>query len=100
MEEEGRPLPKLIRLGSLREIAERLDMGGNTNVIKRALRQNASAFITVKVAYTNVDGSEKTLEADFTRYSVIFTGEKLPHKRRPQCPYLSLDDVSWTRLKQ
>jgi hypothetical protein len=100
IEEEGRPLPKLIRLGSLREIADRLDMGGNTNVIKRALRQNASAFITVKVGYTNVDGSEKTLEADFTRYSVIFTGEKLPDKRRADCVYLNLNDVYWTMLNE
>jgi hypothetical protein len=100
IEEEGRPLPKLIRLGSLREIAERLDMGGNTNVIKRALRQNASAFITVKVGYTNVDGTEKTLEADFTRYSVIFTGEKLPDKRRADCVYLNLNDVYWTMLNE
>jgi len=100
IEEEGRPLPKLIRLGSLREIADRLDMGGNTNVIKRALRQNASAFITVKVGYTNVDGTEKTLEADFTRYSVIFTGEKLPDKRRADCVYLNLNDVYWTMLNE
>jgi hypothetical protein len=100
IEEEGRPLPKLIRLGSLREIADRLDMGGNTNVIKRALRQNASAFITVKVAYTNVDGTEKTLEADFTRYSVIFTGERLPDKRRADCVYLNLNDVYWTMLNE
>lgn len=100
IEEEGRPLPKLIRLGSLREIAELLDMGGNTNVIKRALRQNASAFITVKVGYTNTDGTEKTLEADFTRYSVIFTGEKLPDKRRADCVYLNLNDVYWTMLNE
>ena len=100
IEEEGRPLPKLIRLGSLREIAERLDMGGNTNVIKRALRQNASAFITVKVGYTNLDGTEKTLEADFTRYSVIFTGEKLPDKRRADCVYLNLNDVYWSMLNE
>jgi hypothetical protein len=100
IEEEGRPLPKLIRLGSLREIADRLDMGGNTNVIKRALRQNASTFITVKVGYTNTDGTEKTLEADFTRYSVIFTGEKLPDKRRADCVYLNLNDVYWTMLNE
>ncbi|HMF76852.1 MAG TPA: hypothetical protein VK604_14425 [Bryobacteraceae bacterium] len=75
-------------------------MGGNTNVIKRALRQNASVFITVKVAYTNLDGTEKTLEADFTRYSVIFTGEKLPDKRRADCVYLNLNDVSWSMLNE
>ena len=98
IEEQGRPIPKLIRLGSLREIALELEMGNNTNVVKRALRQNASAFITVKVRYTNIEGVEKTLEADFTRYSVIFTGERLPDKRRADCVYLSLNDVYWTML--
>jgi hypothetical protein len=98
IEEQGRPIPKLIRLGSLRDIATELGMGGNTSVIKRALRQNASAFITVKVRYTNIEGIEKTLEADFTRYSVIFTGERLPDKRRADCVYISLNDVYWSML--
>ena len=99
IEEEGRPLPRLIRLGSLREICERLDMGSNTGIIKRALRQNASAFITVKVSYTSIQGVQKTLEADFTRYSVIFTGEKLPDKTRADAVYLNLNDVYWAMLK-
>jgi hypothetical protein len=98
IEEQGRPIPKLIRLGSLREIAAELEMGNNTSVLKRALRQNASAFITVKVRYTNIEGIEKTLEADFTRYSVIFTGERLPDKRRADCVYISLNDVYWSML--
>ena len=100
LEEEGRPLPKLIRLGSLRDIAERLDMGSNTNIIKRALRQNASAFITIRVCYTTLDGHQKTVEADFTRYSVIFTGEKLPDKRRADAVYLNLHDVYWSILNE
>jgi hypothetical protein len=100
LEEEGRPLPKLIRLGSLREIAERLELGSNTNIIKRALRQNASAFITVRVNYTNLQGVQKTVEADFTRYSVIFTGEKLPDKRRADAVYLNLHDVYWSILNE
>jgi len=100
IEEQGRPVPKLIRLGSLREIAAELEMGNNTSVLKRALRQNASAFITVKVRYTNIEGVEKTLEADFTRYSVIFTGERLPDKRRADCVYLNLNDVYWTMLNE
>ena len=98
IEEQGRPVPKLIRLGSLREIAAELEMGNNTSVLKRALRQNASAFITVKVRYTNIEGVEKTLEADFTRYSVIFTGERLPDKSRADCVYISLNDVYWSML--
>ena len=98
IEEQGRPIPKLIRLGSLREIAIELGLGSNTSVVKRALRQNASAFITVKVRYTNIEGIEKTLEADFTRYSVIFTGERLPDKSRADCVYISLNDVYWSML--
>jgi hypothetical protein len=100
IEEEGRPLPKLIRLGSLRDIGERLDMGSNTSVVKRALRQNASAFITVKISYTNIHGVQKTIEADFTRYSVIFTGEKLPDKTRADAVYLNLNDVYWSMLNE
>jgi hypothetical protein len=78
IDEEGRPLPKMIRIGSLREIADDLGLGGDTASVKKALRQNASAFITAKFNYTGNDGSERHLEADFTRYSVVFTGEKLP----------------------
>jgi hypothetical protein len=100
LEEAGRPVPKLIRLGSLREIADSLDMGGNTNHIKRALRQNASAFITLKIAYSTITGAKKTLEADFTRYSVIFTGEKLPDERKADCVYLNLNDVYWSLLNE
>ena len=48
IDEEGRPLPKMICLGSLRDIADQLDLGGDTNKVRRALRQNASAFITAK----------------------------------------------------
>lgn len=100
LEEEGRPLPKLIRLGSLREIADRLDLGSNTNIVKRALRQNASAFISIRAGYTNLQGVQKTIEADFTRYSVIFTGEKLPDKSRADAVYLNLHDVYWTILNE
>ncbi|HYZ74457.1 MAG TPA: hypothetical protein VE641_15375, partial [Chthoniobacterales bacterium] len=100
IDEEGRPLPKLIRLGSLREIAERLGIHSPTSAIKRALRQNASAFITVKLSYTNLHGVEKTLEADFTRYSVIFTGEKLPDGNRADAVYVNLNDVYWSILNE
>src|SRR6476469_3767107 len=62
IEQEGRPVPKLIRLGSLRDIAEQMEIKTNTNLLKVALRQNASAFITVKLTYTSLQGEEKTLE--------------------------------------
>lgn len=100
IEQEGRPVPKLVRLGSLRDIAEQLEIKTNTNLLKVALRQNASAFITVKLAYTNLQGEEKTIEADFTRYSVIFTGEHLPDGSKADAVYLNLNDVYWTILNE
>ena len=93
IEEALRPIPRIIRLGSLREIAEQLELGGDTNCVKRALRQNASAFIIAKLRYKRPDGSLETLEADFTRYSVVFKGEKLPSGQEADAVYLILNDV-------
>src|SRR5580700_6179841 len=81
IDEQGRPLPKMICLGSLRDIADELGLGGDTNLVRRAIRQNAFAAITARLTYPTADGGERRLEADFTRYSVIFTGEKLPDGR-------------------
>ena len=92
IDEQGRPLPKMICLGSLRDVADQLDLGGDTNKVRRALRQNASAFITAKFEYRGNDCSKKTLEADFTRYSVVFTGEQLPDGRRADAVYIILND--------
>src|SRR3984957_9352567 len=92
IDEQGRPLPKMICLGSLRDVADQLDLGGDTNKVRRALRQNASAFITAKFEYRGNDGSKKTLEADFTRYSVVFTGEQLPDGRMADAVYIILNE--------
>ncbi len=93
IDEEGRPLPKLIKLGSLREIGEQLNLGGDTNLVRRSLRQNAFAAITAKLKYRSVDGTERSLEADFTRYGVIFTGEKLPDGRTADGVYIVLNEI-------
>lgn len=94
----GRPLPKMIRLGSLRDIANALNLGGDTNQLKKAIRQNASAFISAKINYKAADGAHHTLEADFTRYSVIFTGEKLPDGRQADAVYLFFNEPFWEVL--
>ena len=73
-------------------LRDQLDLGGDTNKVRRALRQNASAFITAKFEYRANDGSKKTLEADFTRYSVVFTGEQLPDGRRADAVYIILNE--------
>ena len=92
LDEQGRPLPKIVCLGSLRDIADELGLGGDTNLVRRAIRQNAFAAITARLTYTASDGHERRLEADFTRYSVIFTGEKLPDGRRADAVYIILNE--------
>jgi hypothetical protein len=100
IDEEGRPLPKIIRLGSLREVCQMLDLntGQALRDVKKALFQNAFAAITAKLKYKSVDGIERTLEAGFTRYSVVFTGEKLPDGKKADAVYLVLNGPYWEVL--
>jgi hypothetical protein len=63
IEKESRPVPAMLKLGSLSEICRELGVpasGKNTNDVKRALRQNAGAFITAKRIYKGADGNERT----------------------------------------
>jgi hypothetical protein len=90
-DEIGRPLPALIKLDSLRAIAK--ELGSNPIEIKKAFRQNARTFITAKITYKRKDGAEITREADFTRYSLIFTGEVLPNGRKADAVYLLLNEI-------
>ena len=78
IEEASRPIPRIIRLGGFNDICRELDQsesGGNTNLLRKALHQNASSYITAKIHYRQHNGTERTLETGFTRYQVIFTGE-------------------------
>ena len=93
IEAAGRPVPNLIRIGTLRDISEELGLGGDTNKIRDALAQNASAFIRMKITYKTLEGKRKTLEANFNRYAVIFTGEDLPDGRKADSVYINLSDV-------
>jgi hypothetical protein len=94
IEEAGRSKPKVIRLGSLRAICRELGLSeGCSSDIKEALRQNAHTGITAKVSYQGQDGIERTIEGDFNRYSVIFTGERFSDGRRADAVYIILNDV-------
>lgn len=95
IEEASRPVPKLIRLGSLRQICRDLGIseGKGTQNVKDAIYQNAEAFITAKTKYKVKDGGERTIEAGFTRYSVVFTGEELPDGKRADAVYIVLNDI-------
>jgi hypothetical protein len=82
IDEAGRPVPTMIRLGSLSEVCEELGInpsGANTNNVKRALQQNAGALITANLSYKSTDGAKNRLEATFTKYSVAFRGDELPN---------------------
>jgi hypothetical protein len=93
IEAAGRPTPKVVKLGSLREIADATGTGdGNTTTIKRALHQNASAYITAKIRYRTNDGTERRIEVGDTRYAVVFTGEELPDGRTADAVYIVLHD--------
>jgi predicted nucleic acid-binding Zn ribbon protein len=95
IEEAPRPLPKIIKLGSLRDLCRELDLneGQATQNVKKALLQNASAFITSKRTYKGNDGIERTAEISDTRYGVIFTGEKFPDGGRADAVYIMLHDA-------
>ena len=94
IEEQGKPLPKLIRLGSLTEIAQQTGTGEkNTNAVKRALLQNAFAAIRAKFSYKAKSGNEAFAEIADTRYGVIFTGEKLPSGEKADAVYIALHDI-------
>jgi hypothetical protein len=100
IDEAARPVPKVLRLGSLREIAAELGMGGDTNGIRKALRQNAFVGITAKLTYKAKDGTTQQLEADFTRYSVVFTGEQLPDGTSADAVYIIFHEPYFTVLNQ
>jgi hypothetical protein len=92
IDEAPRPLPEIIKLGSLREICRDLGMTDhNTEAIKAALHQNASAYITAKIRYKTKTGKERWGEIGYTRYSVVFTGEILPDGKIADAVYLALN---------
>lgn len=102
IDESPKPIPKVIRLGSLREICKELDLstGKAASDVKIALQQNASAFITAKVSFRGNDGSEQRFEASFTRYGLRFYGQTLPDGKRADAVYIILNDEYWNLLNR
>jgi len=96
IDDERPSIPNVIKLGSLRDICQELGMrfsGANTNDVKKALMQNALAGITAKLSYKASDGTERTIEAVFTRYSVVFTGDRFPDGRKANAVYILLNEI-------
>jgi hypothetical protein len=92
LDQMPRPIPRLVRIGDLRQIARDLDCGGDTNSVKRAFEQNASAFIRAKLSYRTAEGREEWFEGYFNRYNVFFRGQSLPGGARAETVYISLND--------
>ena len=96
-----RPLPRVLKLGSLRHVGTLLGLnasGRQQAHLKTAFHQNASAYIVAKLRYRGRDGTERRLEAGFTRYSVLFTGEPLPDGTPADAIYLVLSEPYWEVL--
>jgi hypothetical protein len=95
IEEAGKPVPRIVRLGSLNEIGEELGLAKtrDTDRIRKALRQNAGAFIAAKFSYKGTDKEESFAEIEDTRYGIIYTGEKLPNGEKADAVYLILHDI-------
>jgi hypothetical protein len=90
-----RPLPNVLRVDSLRQIGTLLDVndsGRQYAHLKSAFHQNASAYIVAYLRYRGRDGMERIINAGFTRYSVIFTGERLPDGTTADAVYLLLSE--------
>lgn len=94
-------IPKLLKLGSLREMCEALDIteGKGTQLIKEALYQNAGALIIARLEYTGKDGTERHFEFGSSRYAVYFVGEKLPDGRTADAVYVRFHDDYYALLK-
>jgi hypothetical protein len=91
-----RPLPSVIKIGGLRQTCRLLDVEGSGRQqadLKNAFHQNASAYIVAKLCYRDRDGTQRLLEAGFTRYSVIFKGERLPDGTTADAIYLLLHEA-------
>jgi len=94
LDQMGRPLPELVRIGSLSDVCRSLgtqDTGPNIANLKSAFLQNASAFINAKVKYKTKTGRERWAEMGYTRYSVVFTGEALPNGAQADAVHIVLN---------
>lgn len=95
--EAGQAIPQIIPIGSLYQICQELGMnpqsGKNKNNVKRALGQNAGAFIDAKITYKDRAGEERRLNAQFSRYAVVHRDQKLPDGRRADQVYIVLQPI-------
>jgi hypothetical protein len=91
----------VLKVGSFRQLSTQLAVqvsGRQYAHLTRAFHQNASAYIVAYLHYRGRDGVVRTLNAGFTRYSVIWTGERLPDGTPADAVYLVLSEPYWEVL--
>jgi hypothetical protein len=90
-----RPLPSVLNLRSMSHVCGMLSLdnsGRQHAELKNAFHQNASAYIVAYLRYHSRDGTVRIVNTGFTRYSVTFTGERLPNGTKADAIYISLKD--------
>ena len=98
-----RPLPRVLSVGSMTHVCRLLGLaesGRQHTELKQAFHQNASAYIVAYLRYRGRDGSVRTVNTGFTRYSVVFTGERLPDDTPADGIYLVLNETYREVLNQ
>ena len=88
----ARPVPRIIHLGSLHQIAQELGLRRDTNSVKKALYQNASVFCTIKLSYTSREAKTRRIEQSNNRYRVILKGQDLPDGSIAENVYIAFND--------
>jgi hypothetical protein len=101
IDEAPRPLPEYLKLGSLREICRDLGLADHdTEPVKKAFHQNASAYITAKIRYKTKTGRERWAEIGYSRYAVVFTGDLLPDGAIADAVYIVINAAHRDLLNQ
>lgn len=94
-----KPIPRLIKLGSLRNICREMNITGsgrNFEKIKKALKDIKSAEIEAKGTFRQREknGVKKFFEGSFNLYDMVFfTGETLPNGKEANAVYVMLNDM-------
>jgi len=94
-----KPVPRFIRLGSMRQICQTMNIavsGKSVKEIKKALQDIKSATIQAKGTFRKKEknGTKKFFEGNFNLYDMVFfTGETLPDGTDADAVYIQLNDM-------
>ena len=94
-----KPIQRLIRLGSMRQICKDMNIaasGKSIKEIKKALQDIKAATIEAKGTFRKKEknGAKKFFEGSFNLYDMIFfTGETLPDGAEADAVYILLNDM-------